>query len=192
MIRSHRLLVLLLVCVWAFSPAMGWAAAYTSAQNGNWSDDATWTGSGVPGNGDTVTRSHNITVDVNTTIGTDAASTNAMAGAAGTLTIPNGVTLTVKGLDVCTGTANLVIDVGGIYEGYTATNLYYIRYSGTIVNNGLMKSSTANANNFYLGGNATDRNRMSGTGEFRDIGTTSNHNVISSPVDLVGMQFTPH
>lgn len=43
-------------------------AAYTSAQSGAWSDDATWAGSGVPGSGDSATigtSTHVITLDQN-------------------------------------------------------------------------------------------------------------------------------
>lgn len=44
-------------------------AAITTAANGNWSATGTWTGGVVPGNGDTVTLNHNVTVDVATTVG---------------------------------------------------------------------------------------------------------------------------
>jgi hypothetical protein len=47
----------------------GDSEARTTAQAGNWSDTATWTGGVVPDANDTVTISHDVTVDENTTIG---------------------------------------------------------------------------------------------------------------------------
>lgn len=54
-------------------------ASYTTSQAGNWSAQATWGGSGPPGNGDTATVNHNVTVDVNTTVGTSPASSGTTA-----------------------------------------------------------------------------------------------------------------
>lgn len=80
---------------------------FTSKANGNWSasGQTTWNEVGVPGDGDIVQITHNITVDVDTTIGTGGAtgSTEAIRlgrlsdGAARTLTIAAGKTLTCKG-----------------------------------------------------------------------------------------------
>lgn len=78
-------------------------AAFTSKANGNWSasGQTTWNEVGVPGNGDTVTISHNVTVDTNTTVGTSPAdATTAVittSGATGAVIIAAGVTLTVRG-----------------------------------------------------------------------------------------------
>src|SRR6185369_17518413 len=57
---------LILTLILLFLPLDVWAAAITSAQPGNWSDTATWTGGVVPGNGDTVTiaNGHTITIPV--------------------------------------------------------------------------------------------------------------------------------
>lgn len=76
--------------------------AITTAAAGNWSASGTWTGGIVPGNGDTVTLNHNVTVDVDTTIGTSPAEnsgTYAITWGAATklLTLAAGVTLTVRG-----------------------------------------------------------------------------------------------
>lgn len=75
-------------------------AAITSTQAGNWSAAGTWTGGVVPGVGDTVTVSHAVTVDTNTTVGTAPANTTTLVldvAAAGSLTVAAGVTLTVRG-----------------------------------------------------------------------------------------------
>lgn len=83
--------------------------AYTTAATGNWSATGTWTGGVVPGNGDTVTLNHNVTVDVDTIIGTSPAEnsgTYAITWGAATkkLTIASGVTLRVRG--DCLGQGN--------------------------------------------------------------------------------------
>ena len=91
-------------------------AAFTSKANGNWSasGQTTWTQVGVPGNGDTVTINHNITVDVNTTIGSSPATggTAAIACDLSTnnpviLTVGTGNTLRVRG-DIQNNSGNAV------------------------------------------------------------------------------------
>lgn len=78
-------------------------AAFTSKASGNWSSggQTTWNEVGVPGAGDTVTiGAHNITVDVDTIIGTSPNNTTTMAithSSARTLTVAAGRTLTVRG-----------------------------------------------------------------------------------------------
>lgn len=76
--------------------------AYTATQSGNWSDSATWGGSGVPGDGDTATiGAFTVTVDVNTTVGTSPndATTKVVdkTSSTGALIIAAGVTFMVKG-----------------------------------------------------------------------------------------------
>jgi hypothetical protein len=80
--------------------------AFTSkVDGGNWSasGQTTWNEVGVPGTGDTVTLSHNVTVDVDTIIGSDpgtggTAAITFSSGVAGkTLTIAAGKTLTLRG-----------------------------------------------------------------------------------------------
>lgn len=77
-------------------------AAITTAAAGNWSATGTWTGGVVPGNGDTVTLNHHVTVDTNTIIGTSPAEnsgTYAITWGTATkkLTIASGVELRVRG-----------------------------------------------------------------------------------------------
>jgi hypothetical protein len=86
-------------------------AAYTTTQDGNWSATATWGGSGVPGNGDTATiaAGHDVTVDVDTTVGTSPAAGNtvlSLASSTATLTLAANVTLTVRGDCVVVGTTS--------------------------------------------------------------------------------------
>jgi hypothetical protein len=78
-------------------------AAIASAQAGNWSSASTWTGGVVPGDGDTVTLNHDVTVDVNVTVGDSGAAggTAAIRCAGGDLTKPDGVNLTVRGDLTC-------------------------------------------------------------------------------------------
>ncbi len=102
-------------------------AVFTSKANGNWSSSGqtTWTQVGVPGDGDTVTISHNVIVDVNTTIGSDVGSAIA-AGSSSvkTLTINSGVTLTVKGdISVASSTwLNVIVSAGGTLRMYPASS----------------------------------------------------------------------
>jgi hypothetical protein len=79
-------------------------AAFTTAQAGNWSDDASWSGSGVPGSGDTVTISHAIAVDVNTTCGGITDMTAA-------LTVNAGIVFTLVG-NAAQGNAVFTLSAG--------------------------------------------------------------------------------
>lgn len=110
------------------TPALADAAAFTSAADGNWSDDATWSGSGVPGNGDTVTigAGHDITVDVSTTIG-DSPGTAAnviTVNTTGTITVAASVTLTIKGC-VQMEDGNFTMNAGSIVEFQVPTGVRY-------------------------------------------------------------------
>ncbi len=103
-------------------------AAFTTKANGNWSASGatTWTQAGVPGDGDTVTISHNIVVDVDTTIGSDAGS--AIAGGSATVktvTINASVTLTVKGDISCASSTwlNVIVSAGGTLKMYPSSGV---------------------------------------------------------------------
>ena len=75
-------------------------AAITTAANGNWSATGTWTGGVVPGNGDTVTLNHNVTVDTAVTVGHspgNADATKAIAWGAVNKLLTVNAPLTIRG-----------------------------------------------------------------------------------------------
>lgn len=85
-------------------------AAITTAANGNWSATGTWTGGVVPGNGDTVTLNHNVTVDQNVIIGSSPATGGTAAitlGNTKTFTVNAGFTLRLRG-DFTAGTSDTI------------------------------------------------------------------------------------
>jgi len=92
-------------------------AAFTSTQSGNWSDTATWGGSGPPGDGDTaiIATGHTVTVTGDVAVGSnasavgDAVEIQATDGSTfGKLVVNDGVTLTLKGTD---HTANTLMEI---------------------------------------------------------------------------------
>ncbi len=111
-----------LIILWLSAGCFAWAAVCTSAANGNWSSPASWSNcnGSFPGDGDTVTITHNITVDVNATVGNSPLDTAAAAPATwvmllqrtngttsnGQLTVSSGVTFTVKGSVGVTGSGS--------------------------------------------------------------------------------------
>ena len=107
-------LILLLLCA-----DSAWGAAIASGAAGNWSNTATWTGGVVPGNGDTVTIGHSVTVDVNTTVGHSPGAGDATAAiltnGSGSLTVATGVTLTVRG-DIKLNSDTMTMDAGSTLE----------------------------------------------------------------------------
>jgi hypothetical protein len=150
--------------------------AYTTAAAGNWSATGTWTGGVIPANGDTVTLNHNVTVDVDTTIGTSPAEnsgTFAISWGAATkkLTLAAGVTLTVRGDCQAVGNTTkndvvLMLD-GSTWEfdasqatspttqnyrfiGASAGNQYTVfRVQGTVSSRCTVRSNAGGGNAFF-------------------------------------------
>jgi hypothetical protein len=108
-------------------------ATFTSKATGNWSSggQTTWNEVGVPGAGDTVTIAvgHVITVDTNTTIGSNASGVGHAITIAGTsstvfgkLVVPSGVTLTLRGFDSSTNTM-MRVNQYGRFEGQSGATI---------------------------------------------------------------------
>ena len=96
--------------------------AITTAAAGNWSASGTWTGGIVPGDGDTVTLNHNVTVDVATTVGHSPGNADAVKAIAwGTVNkvLTVNAPLTVRGDISLKGntTKTTVISVSGSGAG---------------------------------------------------------------------------
>ena len=76
-------------------------AAFTSTQAGPWNDSATWGGGGVPGDGDTATIDHAVSVTANQTVGDGTTgggdSFSSVIVEDGPLTIEEDIVFTIKG-----------------------------------------------------------------------------------------------
>ena len=121
---------LLAILILLSAPSLADGAAFTSKADGNWSavGQTTWNEVGVPGDGDTVTiaTGHDITVDVNTTVGDSpnpAANVITINGT-GTLTVANGVTLTIKGC-YRGEDGNFTLGAGSVVEFQVPSGLRY-------------------------------------------------------------------
>jgi len=121
-------------------------AAITSQADGNWSAAGTWVGGVPPGDGDTaIINTHNIVVDVNTTVGSDvgaAITTAATNPDIKTFTVNAGVTLTVKGDFNCDALSlyRIILEAGSTFKFYPSNGVSlkfdfesfdYIRCNGT-------------------------------------------------------------
>lgn len=130
-------------------------AAFTSKAAGPWSSSGqtTWNEAGVPGDGDTVTITHAITVDVNTVIGSGSATAMAFSAA---LTVAAGISLTLKG-DVIHGNAPFTLNANaGLIFDCTSANrkwlmgtasnqsLCYFNIVGTLGNKGYITKIGSN------------------------------------------------
>lgn len=91
-------------------------AAITTAQSGDWNTGATWTGGVKPGNGDTATINHAVTVSTSEIVGTSPVSGGAVALACNAaLTIQSGGFLKVRG-PITLNNVAISGDGGGIWE----------------------------------------------------------------------------
>jgi len=154
-------------------------AAITTTQAGNWNLTATWTGGVVPGNGDTVTLNHAVTVSDARTVGVSPAAgagTNAIRSNA-VLTIASGGVLTVRG-DIGLNNVGLTIQAGGILEwdasqaGTPSTARYrlfdinaaaspnaIVTITGTTGSHAVVRSNAGGANGRFTD-NGTDESGM--------------------------------
>ena len=177
-------------------------AAITTAAAGNWSATGTWTGGVVPGDGDTVTLNHNVTVDANTIIGTSPAEnsgTYAITWGSATkkLTIASGVTLRVRGDCLAQGNTTkndvVLMQAGSTwiwdasqastpsaqnyrFVGATAANQYTVfRIQGTSGSRCAVQSDSGGGNGFFTrGGFAPAFYLVAAYCDFLRVGDASN------------------
>ncbi len=95
---------------WTFN---SFAASFSSTQNGNWNVAATWGGAGIPGDGDDVTISHDVTITVNQIIGTGSGSAISINNS-GTLSVNQNIILTCRGSIFASG--NIIMAAGAELE----------------------------------------------------------------------------
>lgn len=136
-------------------------AAITTAAAGNWSATGTWTGGVVPGNGDTVTLNHAVTVDVDTTVGhspnVESDTVQAVRGTtSGPLTIAAGVTLTLRGDYYLNG--NLTMSAGSkiVMDSSQCSSPSTVAYNIKYSTNG----GAAGACNIYINGTSANPCRI--------------------------------
>ncbi len=133
--------------------------------SGNWNDTATWGGSSVPTNAQSVTINGgiNVTVDINTAACSSLIVNTASNNVTGTLTFNNATMLTVSGNITFGGTGNrraaLVMTNGGTLKiggVVTVGNFTFTEGTGTIEYNGSNQTAFAEAyNNLILSGSGT-------------------------------------
>lgn len=177
--------IIILIC-FLLLPAMVRAAAITSAQAGNWSSTSTWTGGTVPGDGDTATIAHAVSVDVATTIGDSGATgTVAVAVTGGSLTINQGVELTCRGdltfvrntTVTVSGTLNLDAPSGATYtlrSVPTGSSFANFRATGSTGNYAVIKrGDRGGIANIDFGATPLYADFRADYARFEDLGTTS-------------------
>jgi hypothetical protein len=90
-------------------------SAITSTANGLWSAGGTWVGGVAPGIGDTATLAHNVTVDVNLSVGTspnDTTTNVVTVNSAKTLTVGTGIAFTILGNVSMANTSIVTLNAG--------------------------------------------------------------------------------
>lgn len=134
---------------------MGWGITYTSTQTGNWSDAATWGGSGYPVDGDIaiIRLAHIVTVTENATVGTNGGAGVVAISDTGTLIVNDGIVLTCKG-DIILRGGNITLSAGSILQ-FDGGNyrFYYSTNSSVIVNGSASNRSsitTTSTNRWWL------------------------------------------
>jgi hypothetical protein len=153
--RSNPLYAILF---WILIHSSLFGAAYTATVTGNWSAQATWGGSGPPGNGDTVDIRVPVTLDSSVTIGTSgiagtiAILVDATGANTGSLTMANGTSLTVRG---DTRLADAVLTMGSgcsyIFGNGGSAQVYQIKTGSTTgqTNSRIVSNGTSIARNTF-------------------------------------------
>lgn len=188
------------VLIFIFFVAISKGAAISSGASGNWSDTGTWTGGVVPGDGDTVTIGHAVTVDTNTIVGHSPGAGDATAAiltnGSGALTIAAGVQLTVKGdiklnNDIMTMGAGSILEFNASGAGTPSTARYVLQIgtanlqsarldiNGAAGNRAIIRSNSGGANARINGGGFTMGGNIIGSYvNFVRIGDASNDAIV--------------
>lgn len=165
------------------------AAAIASGAAGNWSSTGTWTGGVVPGNGDTVTIGHAVTVDVNTTVGHSPGAGDGTAAiltnGSGALTINAGVQLTVKGdirlnNDIMTMGAGSILEFDASGAATPSTARYVLQIGTANLQSARLDINGASGNRAIIRSNSGGANARINGGGF-----TMGGNIIGSYVNFV-------
>lgn len=182
---------------------------FTSKANGNWSTSGqvVWNQVGVPGAGDTVTISHDVTVDVNTTVGnspnTGGSAVVTMDTNGTTLTVGTGVTFTVQGpialngsgysvaspvvLHMNAGSTLSIKPASGQAYTITGTNNWFIDAAGSSGSHCTIKTDTSSGGLACWMINANFRSigpRVCTYTDFIDLGTSSHWGVMNWTEDV--------
>jgi len=116
-------------------------ATRTTTQSGNWNSTSTWGGNPVPGIGDRVQIGHHVVVTADTTVGeklSDATNAIYFTGGPGSLTVNDGVLLSVRGFLYGNDAGALTLGAGSILEFDVPVGWRYSlkHYSATFTING--------------------------------------------------------
>ena len=143
-------------------------AGIASTQTGNWSATTTWVGGVVPGSGDvaTVSATHTVTVDVNTTIGPSGAGAYSVAGnraidiaSTGNLIVATSTVFTVRGDVSINSTAATSVICAASSTWTFDTSVGGVIYGVLIGTGGSQTGAT-----FQCNGNALQRVTVNSTG----------------------------